>query len=108
MIENKIKEIQEYFKEKILKWEFEFVTEDYYSTILVDWKYKFTFRFYDNKISMERDVWDQNFFIINLSEEEEKKFYETLKNIWYVERLEEEKRNEKMKQYEKLKKELGL
>jgi hypothetical protein len=30
---------------------------------------------------MERDVWDQNFFIINLSEEEEKKFYETLKNI---------------------------
>ena len=111
MIENKIKEIQEYFKEKILKWEFEVDNAHITITLKVDWKYFFTFHFqdYNSRVSQWSDIWDENSFKLNLSEEEEKQIYKKLLDSSVIQQaIETVWRENKMRQYEKLKKELGL
>lgn len=110
-IEKKIQEVQEYFKEKILKWEFEIHKANITITLKVDWKYFFTFHFqnYRNRVDQWIDIWDQNSFKLNLSEKEEEELYEKFSKNWIItQAINTVERENKIQQYEKLKRELGL
>jgi hypothetical protein len=111
MIENKIKEIQEYFKEKILKWEFELRVNGATLTILVDWDYVFTFyiKYWSETIEQWTDIWDDNSFLLNLSKKEGKELYKYFLKKWLIDKIfVERQKKQKLEQYEKLKEELGL
>lgn len=112
MIENKIKEIQEYFKEKILKWEFEILETDLTRSIVlqIDEKYVFTFWFNEEleTCSQNVDIFYKNYIDLEIDFWENRKYFQNFKNFWYIKKSMDLEKKQKFEQYEKLKKELGL
>lgn len=110
-IEKKIQEVQDYFKEKILKWEFELEANQNTFTLVIEWKYYFTFyvKHWIESIEQWCEIWDKNTFLLNLSRKEESKFYKQFLEKWVIEDFyQKQKTKDKMDQYNKLKEELGL
>lgn len=113
MIEEKIIEIQKYFKEKIKNWDFEiWKRSDNHSQLFlkVDWKYIFDFQihFEIKTISQYTDVWNENFFILDISQKFWEELYEIFDEKWFFKSMQENQRAEKIAQFEKLKKELNI
>lgn len=110
-IEQKIKEVQKYFIDKILNQDFEIDKENCsvfdYIMLIIDKKYKFEL-IINNQQKIVYQLWwyfKDNVLDLELSDEVQKELYKIFENEI---NLSLAKRAEKMAQYEKLKKELNL
>jgi len=113
-IDDKLKEVGNYFKAKLLEGDYEFIKcSDYTAEILIDKKYKFevwianvpkdNFQFYRGGITGE----DAEDFLRFTTQKDRIKAYSKIKN--FVKDYQNGKlKREKMAQFEKLKKELEL
>ena len=105
-MENKIKQIQQYFKDQIFAWNFTYLVENKQVKILIDWEYNFCFstlwwvafqsifgtpeeHFMDLQFSQEESeqiwaIFDKILFDSKLIEQKEKdlKEYERIKNLY--------------------------
>lgn len=109
-IEVKIKEIQDYFKQRILKGEFDLMNcGEYHVTISVEKKYPFTFWTGNGRNYCKQYVECiyPNFVYLQTENSENKQIYEVLKP--HVDQYKETiLKSEKLQEYLKLQKELGL
>lgn len=102
-MQNKIKEIQDYFKNKIIAWEFKYTLWKNEINILINEKYRFNFLV--DIVSMQMPTWKQeeNFMDLDFSQEETKIFWEIFEKI----KLENQSKDEKekdLKEFARIKK----
>lgn len=80
-MQEKIKEIQDYFKNKIIAWDFKYNLLKDEINIIIDSKYRFNFLI--NTISIQMPTWEQeeNFMDLEFTQEETKIFWEIFEKI---------------------------
>ena len=80
-MQDKIKEIQDYFKNKIISWDFKYTLSKDEINILIDSQYRFNFLV--NTISVQIPTWKQeeNFMDLEFTQEETKIFWEIFEKI---------------------------
>lgn len=85
-MQDKIKEIQDYFKNKIIAWEFKYTLSKRQDeiNILIDDKYRFNFL--ADSIGYQIPTWEQeeNFMDLNLSQEETKIFWKIFEKLTII------------------------
>ena len=111
IIEQKIKEIQKYFIDKILNQDFEFNSKDFSLNqiiLIIDKYYKFEFHFDFQEKRAYQIGWHfrDNFFELETSKEQEEEIYKIFQSEidWFLEK----EKAKKLAEYEKLKKELNF
>jgi hypothetical protein len=103
-MKTKIKEIQDYFAQKIYDCDFEIVNHDTITTtIIID--DLFTFELWKNRVGVYEGS-SNTFMIIDMEEDKSEKYIRFINT--YGVPTKEEVKAEKLEQYNKLKKELNL
>ena len=81
-MEEKIKEVQDYFKNKLLKGEFETTKiTDYWIKLVIDSKYNFFIWMANQEINVRLYESETNFMLFDLSSEEKKIIWDLLNTV---------------------------
>ena len=104
LMENKIKEIQEYFKDKIIAWDFKYIIKDDEISILIDDKYNFYF-FVKWWAVFEFPAFAsvEHFMHLSFSHEEQTQIWKIFEKIILENKSESEKEKD-LKEFERIKK----
>ena len=105
-MQDKIKEIQDYFKNKIIAWDFEHIKNDfeYNISIKIDSKYFITFWCSEFNFWQDSDFWNKNFMDLEISKDELEKIENMFKEKWILQTKINEIKEKDLKEFERLKK----
>ena len=104
-MENKIKEIQEYFMNKIISWDFENIENIFQNTlsIKIDSRY-FTFWCSDLSFCQDSDFWNKNFMDLEIWKENLKKIKNIFEEKWILQNKLDYQKEKDLQEFERIKK----